>query len=269
MLHVLLFLGPIESRPPELLTPRTPVLIPVPSRPAPSEVPALVYLPPRAGASRQGRPEARSATPLARAAPRPPSVTQGPSGAAERAGEPPVAADSGARAPGPGGVRAIGPQYGNGVFWVRPVPVSPAQVARELERSHVEKLDSAVTVVMQAFLDSLETEAGRRQLPDWTTTLAGSKFGIDSRYIYVAGLKIPAAVLALLPLPEGGIDQQHALDHVIDVRADIEQAARRARNMEDFKRAIREIRERKQRERDFERAQREPPPSRDETETEP
>lgn len=154
----------------------------------------------------------------------------------------------------------VAPAYGEGVLWVRPVPVSPADLAKHLERSHVERVDSAVTVIMQAFLDSLDAERGAQaRLPDWTTNLAGKKFGVDSRYIYIAGLKIPAAVLALLPLPQGG-DQAHALDHLINLRADIEQAARRAENMDEFKRAIREIRERKQRERDFERAQRETPP---------
>ena len=113
-----------------------------------------------------------------------------------------------------------------------------------------------------ATLDSLAAEPGMGQvrMPDWTTTGAGSKFGLDSKYIYIAGLKIPAAVLALLPLPQGNIDQSRAYNHLMDLRADIERAARRADNMDEFKRVIGEIRERKQRERDFERAQRETPP---------
>ena len=107
------------------------------------------------------------------------------------------------------------------------MPVSPQDLAKHLERSHFQQVDSAVTIIMQAFLDSLDAERGAAQarLPDWTTNLAGKKFGVDSRYIYIAGLKIPAAVLALLPLPQGGVDQSHALDHIMDLRADIEQAA--------------------------------------------
>jgi hypothetical protein len=97
-------------------------------------------------------------------------------------------------------------------------------------------------------------------MPEWTTNVAGSKFGLDSKFIYIAGLKIPAAVLALLPLPQGNIDQARAYNHLMDLRADIERAARRADNMEEFKRVIGEIRDRKQRERDFQRAQRETPP---------
>jgi hypothetical protein len=157
----------------------------------------------------------------------------------------------------------VAPDYGNGVLWVRPVPVSPAELARRLEAEHFEHVDSAVTAIMQAFLDSIAAEpgAGRARMPDWTTTVAGSKFGLDSRFIYIAGLKIPAAVLALLPLPQGNIDQARAYNHLMELRADIERAARRADNMEEFKRVIAEIRERKQAERDFQRAQREQPPS--------
>jgi hypothetical protein len=171
--------------------------------------------------------------------------------------------DSGPAAPRSRGYGRVAPDYGNGVLWVRPVPVSPEAIARRLEAEHFEHVDSAVTVIMQAFLDSLAAEpgSGQARLPEWTTNVAGSKFGIDSRFIYIAGLKIPAAVLALLPLPQGNIDQARAYNHLMDLRADIERAARRADNMEEFKRVIAEIRERKQRERDFQRAQRETPPA--------
>ena len=97
-----------------------------------------------------------------------------------------------------------------------------------------------------------------RALPSWTTTLAGKKFGLDSRNIYVAGLKIPAAVLALLPLPHG--NESQAFDRSGWLYADLRTASQRAANVEDFKRAIREIRDRKESERAFARNQRTPPP---------
>lgn len=255
IVHVLLFLGPIESHPPRLPPERPVILVPLP--PPATAAPDLVYLMPRGSrdvAPSRGRGAVER--PPDRASP-PPAITPTPS----IRGRPLAPSDSGTPTAQRQRIGKIGPDYGEGVGWVRPIPFSPAELARHLERSHVEKVDSAVTAIMQAFLDSLQAEPGAAtRLPDWTTTLAGSKFGLDSRYIYVAGLKIPAAVLALLPLPSGNVSQDRALDHLIDMRADIEQAARRAQNMEDFKRAIREIRDRKQRERDFERAQREPPP---------
>src|SRR5258706_16436860 len=49
-----------------------------------------------------------------------------------------------------------------------------------------------------------------RQRPVWTTDIAGKVFGIDSQFIHVAGIKIPPAALALLPisLPQGNYDEQ-------------------------------------------------------------
>jgi hypothetical protein len=46
----------------------------------------------------------------------------------------------------------------------------------------------------------------------------------------------------------------------MDIRGDIMYAAQRARTMEEFKIMIREMRERKEREREFERNQRTAPP---------
>src|SRR3989441_9854570 len=49
-----------------------------------------------------------------------------------------------------------------------------------------------------------------RQKPTWTTDVAGKVFGIDSQFIHVAGIKIPTAAPALLPisLPQGNYDEQ-------------------------------------------------------------
>jgi hypothetical protein len=138
----------------------------------------------------------------------------------------------------------------------------PRELAQRLTRTRAELLDSAVTSIVQAYLDSIASDpASRNQgLPSWTTEIAGRKFGLDSKNIYIAGLKIPAAVLALLPIPAGNIDQNRAYNHLMDIRTDLQFAAQRAQNMEEFKTMIREMRERKQREREFERNQRTAPP---------
>jgi hypothetical protein len=98
-------------------------------------------------------------------------------------------------------------------------------------------------------------------MPNWTGDIAGKKFGLDSTSLYIAGLKIPAAVLALLPIPAGNIDQNRANNRILELRADIEQAARRADNLAEFKDRIREIRLRKEREEEFERRRKEAPPA--------
>ena len=67
------------------------------------------------------------------------------------------------------------------------------------------------------------------------------------------------AVLALLPIPAGNIDQNRAYNHLMDLRTDLQYAAQRAENLEEFKAMIREMRLRKEREREFERNQRTAP----------
>jgi hypothetical protein len=177
--------------------------------------------------------------------------------------QPPVAqvpvVDSARAHPGP--APRLGPSLGDGRLWVRPLPLPPKELAKRLERSHAELVDSAVHAIVQRYLDSIAVEPGAAEtrMPEWVTEVAGTKFGLDSRNIYIAGLKIPAAVLALLPLPAGG-NQQAALDHNGQVIVeDLQRAAVRATNLSEFKEAIRQLRERKQREKEFERAQREKP----------
>jgi hypothetical protein len=176
---------------------------------------------------------------------------------------PPVPADTGGPTPreqAPLG--RIGPGLAQGRLWVRPLPLPPRELAQRLTKTRAELVDSAVTAIVQQYLDSIASDpASRNQgLPSWTTEIAGKKFGLDSKNIYVAGLKIPAAVLALLPIPAGNIDQNRAYNHLMDVRADLIYAARRAETMEEFKQVIKEIRQRKEKEREFEKNQRTAPP---------
>jgi hypothetical protein len=157
----------------------------------------------------------------------------------------------------------IGPALGDGRLWARPLPLPPKALAQRLHPSHIELVDSAVTAIVQQYLDSIAREPGadRAPMPDWTTRIAGSKFGLDSRNIYIAGLKIPAAVLALLPIPASG-NQQSALDHNGRwIAEDLRRAAQRANTLDEFKRAVRELRIEQQRRKDLERAQHERPDS--------
>src|SRR5207247_10292845 len=119
-------------------------------------------------------------------------------------------------------VGLIGPGLAQGRLWVRPLPLPPKELAQRLSKNHVELVDSAVTAIVQTYLDSIANDPASRDatLPSWTQEIAGKKFGIDSKNIYIAGLKIPAAVLALLPIPAGNIDQNRAYNHPMDMRAE-------------------------------------------------
>ena len=172
-------------------------------------------------------------------------------------------ADTGlVRAPTPaarGPIARIGPGLGEGVLWVRPLPLPPRELAQRLRKSHTELVDSAVTATIQAFLDSVAREP-QDPNAEWSTEVAGKKFGLSGKYLTIAGLRIPAAVLALLPIG-GGSNQQKAFDRTDDLLADLRQAALRAETTDQFKEAIRDLRRRKDEQREFERNQRTPPPA--------
>jgi len=154
------------------------------------------------------------------------------------------------------------PDLGDGRLWVRPLPLPPKELAKRLDKSNAELVDSAVTQIIQAFLDSVGAAPGAEhaELPDWTKEVDGLKFGLDSKNIYIAGLKIPAAVLALLPIPAAS-NQQNAFKRDGIIYDDLRHAAQQAQTMDDFKEAIRKLREQRQRELEFDRAQRENPDS--------
>lgn len=185
---------------------------------------------------------------------------------ADDPGLPDAPIDTAAGPPTPEGtgrmtVPRLRPQQGEGYLWVRPLPLAPRELAQRLTRTHFELVDSAVSAIVQAYLDSVLSEPAALDAkpPSWTTKIAGRTFGLDANHIYLGGLKIPSAILALLPIPSvSNIDLRNA-QRLNDIQADLQFAAARARTMEDFKQAIRELRERRDREREFERNQRRSP----------
>ncbi len=262
--HLALFLfGWIEGRLPDLPRRAPQIVILTPPGGAPEAV-EMTY---RRGGGLAG-PQGRAATPglepeRALEPRRPAAPPPRESAPDDRVLLPPP--DTGglpAPAAGPPLIGRIGPGLAEGRLWVRPLPLPPKELAQRLERTHADLVDSAVTAIVQGYLDSIAMDPAAREvgLPSWTTEVAGKKFGLDSKNVYIAGLKIPAAVLALLPLPQGNIDQNRAYSHLMELRSDLQQAGRRAENLDEFKAMIRDLRLRKEREREFERNQRTAPP---------
>jgi hypothetical protein len=219
----------------------------------------------------------REATPRRRPTPRPPDEVEAPvsSGgpapaeelvAGEPGGLPEAPVDTAAGPPTPEGtgrrtVPRLRPSFGEGKLWVRPLPLPPGELAQRLSRSHYELVDSAVSEIVQMYIDSiLRTPVPfDTKPPSWTTTIGGKTFGIDSRNIYLGGLKIPTAILALLPIPQVSNIDLRSAQRTRDMQADLQYAAQRAQTMEDFKRAIRQLREQRAAELEFERNQRRTP----------
>lgn len=155
------------------------------------------------------------------------------------------------------------PGVGDGRLWVAPRPALPADVADALYGKHPPR-DSVVVRRLRAMVDSLnviiDSEQRANRLPSWVARAADGKpvWGLDQSGLYVAGVKIPTPVLALLGslLPPGNYDEAVRQRHLADMRADLMQAAERTENLEQFRRYVRELRARKQAERDAERRQR-------------
>jgi hypothetical protein len=179
--------------------------------------------------------------------------------------------------PAPAGVRdttrvkqpaAVGPTFfiqpptgGDPRIWVSPLPAIPADVA-DAAYGDQDARDSVAVRRLRAMIDTLNhimvaaQQAGKP--PSWTTEVAGKKLGIDQQFIYLMGIKIPTQVLALLgnSLPQGNYGEAMRAREIEYMRQDIMQAARRAENLEQFRRYVKDIRQRNQDARDFQRRQR-------------
>jgi hypothetical protein len=172
----------------------------------------------------------------------------------------PFGADSlplgGGGRPGRRSLATLGPRFGDGRLWVRP------DLSYEfLEGSRRLNLDSVVRLRLLAMADSIE----RHPTPDpnrptrWIFERNGRTYGMDENgNIHLGGITIPGALLALIPMPQGNIDQARANQRLAAMRADIMRAAARAQAEDDFRRAVQQIRERTQRERRERQRERQP-----------
>jgi len=154
---------------------------------------------------------------------------------------------------------APAPQIGDGRLWVSPRPGLPAAVADAIYGDTTQRRTAAIErlkVMVDSLNQVLDQMQRDHQRPKWTIggTPDKPQWGIDSAYIHVAGIKIPTMALALLGnlLPQGNFDEDMRARQLNDMRADILRAADRAQTLQQFRRYVRELRERKQAERDAE-----------------
>jgi hypothetical protein len=131
-----------------------------------------------------------------------------------------------------------------------PRPALPAEVAGALYGGvKVPSKDSEVVRRLQAMVDSvnrtIDSAQAAHRLPSWVAKVGGKKFGLDSSSLYVAGA-----------VPRGNFDQQMRDARTAALSADLLQAARRVQTLDEFKQYVRELRARKEAERDAERRQR-------------
>jgi hypothetical protein len=177
----------------------------------------------------------------------PPSAAAAAPGVEDRAG----GAGRGADVTAATGVQ---PSYTDPRLWPQPGPFTP------VPKTAAERTDSAVKAAFGIFTDSMRTaEANKGRAPgDWTIKdKNGGKWGWDEKGIRLGRVTIPQAVLSLLPL---NVQTNPTFNDPVTVReaafrrGDILYHANRAASEDEFRRAVKRIRERKDRERAAEKA---------------
>jgi hypothetical protein len=169
---------------------------------------------------------------------------------------PPAAA---AEMPVPGGVigplrggngptRGVQPNYDDPRVW----PGDPEFIYAP--KTDKERLDSSLIATLRRHVDSVAASAyspNKFERGDWTFERNGQKYGIDQQYIRLGRFQIPTALLALLPLNrmQGNPIAMERDRNAAYMRADILLHAQAAMNEEQFRKAVRAIRDRKERER--------------------
>jgi hypothetical protein len=143
-----------------------------------------------------------------------------------------------------GATEGLVPSFSDPRLWVAPGPVASAP------KTPAERLDSSLVSRLQAHLDSVQSLASGEKPADWTVKKGDKKYGLDQHNIYLGSFKIPSALLALLPLNvqanPGAAERSRALS---EQHMEIMEQAQRASNDDDFKAAVKRIRERKWQER--------------------
>ncbi|HEX2779379.1 MAG TPA: hypothetical protein VHM30_07760 [Gemmatimonadaceae bacterium] len=147
---------------------------------------------------------------------------------------------------GGGPLRGVQPSFGDGRVWPAPGPFVYAPITED------ERRDSVLETRLTRYRDSLNL-AGNSEIsgppPSWMyTTKGGQQWGLDKNSIKLGKFSLPSGLLYQLPLAK--MQRDISRDREAMARdADMSLAVRRGLNEEQFRAAVKAIRERKERER--------------------
>jgi hypothetical protein len=152
----------------------------------------------------------------------------------------------GAGGTGPG--TGMVPSYSDSRLWAPP----GAYIVGPKTQKQV--VDSVIDVAVGAYLDSLQVAARTRgrEPGDWTVGDGDTKWGVDPKWIHFGKVKVPTALLALLPInaqsnPSFDVRERAA------IRWDIQYHAQRSITEDEFRQSVKRIRERMEKQRAAER----------------
>ena len=158
----------------------------------------------------------------------------------------PSGATTGPLVGGAGPTRGVAPTYIDPRIWARDSTFIYAPKTDE------ERLDSALVTTIKRKQDSIAANSyspNKFERGDWTVDRNGQKYGIDQQYIHLGKFSIPTALLALLPFNKasGPMDPERARTLSFQ-HSDLVYHAQAAITEQEFRDAVRAIRERKERE---------------------
>ena len=157
-----------------------------------------------------------------------------------------------------GPTRGVRPSYSDPRIWVPAAPVVTAP------RSADSRNDSVVTADIGRALDSMAANTytpNKFERGDWTVEKNGRRYGIDQQAIRLGKVSIPTALLGFLPLNVQGNPVAAQRDReMASLRAEIQFHSQRAMNEEEFRKAVKSLRERKEREREQREKEKTPKP---------
>lgn len=155
--------------------------------------------------------------------------------------------------------QGITPEYRDPALWTRPGTMATAP------KTPKQRMDSVLTQTFGAARDSIlaaqEMASKQRKPGDWTFKGPGGTWGMDDHSIHLGKIAVPNAVLALLSSkfqenlrgnPIAAVEARR----LGDIRRDILDHAQRSMAEDDFRGAVKEIRARKDRERNARLAER-------------
>ena len=149
-----------------------------------------------------------------------------------------------------GATRGIRPSYSDPRIWVSEAPVVSAPKSADA------RMDSTITADVERARDSAAAVAytpNKFERGDWTVEgKDGQKYGMDTEFIRLGKVSIPLPLLALLPLnlAQGNPIAAAREREMASLRSEIQFHSARAMNEAEFRKAVKSLRERKERERD-------------------
>ena len=147
-----------------------------------------------------------------------------------------------------GPAQGIRPSFTDQRLWVAPSEIIIAPIVPLTRADTLRLMIQARAVAMMDSISRLPSDAGRQG--DWTMDRNGKKYGIDQGFIRLGNFSVPTAVLAMLPMnvQANPIAMERAR-RLNSMREEIQSQAARSIRDDEFRKAVRALRERKEKER--------------------